>query len=127
MEWVVIVTVLALIQYQVFGYQVGQMRVRHGVKVPAMSGAPEFERMNRVHYNTLEQLIVLLPLMWLFARRVDPVWAAGFGALFIVGRFIFRAAYLRDPASRSLGFMLSFIPSAVMAVWVLVVEVRDLI
>lgn len=127
MEWVVIVTVLALIQYMVFGYQVGQMRVRHGVKVPAMSGAPEFERMNRVHYNTLEQLVVILPLMWMFAHLVNPVWAAGFGAVFIVGRFIFRAAYLRDPAGRSLGFMVSFMPSAIMAVWSLVVAVRDLL
>lgn len=127
MEWVIIVTVLALIQYMVFGYQVGQMRVRHGVKVPAMSGAPEFERMNRVHYNTLEQLVVILPLMWMFARLVNPIWAAGFGAVFIVGRFIFRAAYLKDPATRSVGFMLSFIPSATMAVWILVVAVRDLL
>lgn len=127
MEWVIIVTVLALIQYMVFGYQVGQMRVRHGVKVPAMSGAPEFERMNRVHYNTLEQLVVILPLMWMFAHLVNPIWAAGFGAVFIVGRFIFRAAYLKDPATRSVGFMLSFIPSATMAVWILVVAVRGLL
>ena len=43
----------------------------------AESGAPEFERMNRVHCNTMEQLILLLPLMWWFAHVVNPTWAAG--------------------------------------------------
>lgn len=127
MEWVIIVTVLALIQYLVFGYQVGQKRVRHGVKVPAMSGAPEFERMNRVHYNTLEQLVVILPLMWMFGLFVNAKLAAILGAVYLAGRLIFRAAYLKDPAGRSLGFMVSFMPSAIMAVWILVVAVRDLL
>lgn len=127
MEWVVIVTVLVLFQYVLFGVQVGGMRGKHEVKAPAMSGPPEFERMLRVHYNTMEQLVLILPLMWMFAYWVKPVWAAGFGALFIVARFIYRAAYLKDPKSRSLGFMLSFFPAAVMGIWLLVVAVRDLL
>ena len=121
MEAVVIITVLALAQYIFFGIQVGGTRARTNVKAPAMSGDPEFERMNRVHQNTLEQLVVFIPALWLFANFVNPLWGAGIGLVFIVGRFIYRGAYVKDPGNRAIGFMLSFLPSAVMLAWVLVV------
>lgn len=125
MEAVVIVTVLALVQYIYFGVQVGSVRGKSGVKAPAMSGDPVFERTNRVHQNTLEQLIVLIPVMWIYAHYVNPLWAAGFGAVYIVGRFIYSAAYRKDPANRSMGFMISLLPGAVMAIWVLAVAVMS--
>jgi uncharacterized membrane protein YecN with MAPEG domain len=127
MDWVVIITVLILLQYAWFGIEVGSMRGRHKVKAPAVTGDPEFERTFRVHYNTMEQLVMLLPLMWIFAHLVNATWAAGFGAVFLVGRFLYRSAYLKDPASRSLGFGLTFLPSAVMAIWLLVVAIRNLL
>ncbi len=127
MEWVIIVTVLLLLQYALFGVQVGSMRGKHGVKAPAISGAPEFERMYRVHCNTMEQLVMFLPLMWLFAHFVNATWAAGAGVVFLVGRFLYRAEYLKDPASRSPGFTLTFLPSAVIAIWLLVMAIRNLL
>ena len=127
MEWVIIVTVLALLQYSWFGVEVGAMRGKHGVKAPATSGAPEFERMYRVHYNTMEQLVLMLPLMWLFAYNVNAIWAAGFGVVFLVGRLLYRAEYLKDPSSRSPGFTMTFLPSAVMAIWLLVDAIMNLL
>ena len=127
MDWVIIVTVLALLQYSWFGVEVGSMRGKHGVKAPATSGAPEFERMYRVHYNTMEQLVLMLPLMWLFAYNVNATWAAGFGVVFLVGRLLYRSEYLKDPSSRSPGFAMSFLPSAVMAIWLLVNAIINLL
>ena len=126
MELVTIITVLVLIQYTWFGIQVGQQRVKHECDAPTMAGAPEFERMFRVHYNTMEQLVVFLPALWLYAHLVNPLWGAGLGVVYLIGRFIYRATYLKDPDSRSLGFMLTFLPSAVMLVWVLAVSVLSL-
>jgi uncharacterized MAPEG superfamily protein len=127
MDWVVVITVLASLQFVWFGIQVGSMRAKHEVKAPAMSGAPEFERMFRVHYNTMEQLVVFLPALWLYAYMVNPIWGAGIGVVYLVGRFVYRAAYLKDPSGRSLGFALSSLPAMVMLVWVLVVAVGKLI
>ena len=127
MDWITIVTVLAILQFVWFGIQVGSLRGKHEIKAPSMSGAPEFERMFRIHYNTLEQLIVFLPALWLYAHLVNPVWGAGFGVVYLIGRFVYRAAYLKDPAGRSAGFTLTFIPAAVMLTWVLVVAVRNLL
>jgi glutathione S-transferase len=123
MEAVVIVTVLALMQYMFFGIQVGGARQKYGVKAPATSGDPEFERINRVHQNTLEQLIVLIPALWMYAHYVNPLWGAGIGVVYLIGRFIYRAEYTKDPATRTLGFSLSFLPGVVMSVWVLIVAI----
>jgi hypothetical protein len=127
MELVVIITVLTLLQYTWFGFEVGSMRGKLDVKAPATTGSERFDRMFRVHYNTMEQLVVFLPALWLFAYQVDPTWAFGFGSVFLIGRFIYRVAYLKNPASRALGFGMTLLPSSIMLVWVLIVAVRSLL
>ena len=120
MEAVVIVTVLALVQYTVFGIQVGGAHQKYGVKLPSMIGDEQFERVNRVHQNTLEQLVMFLPALWMYGHFVNPLWGAGLGVVYLIGRMLFRAAYLKDPATRAMGFMLSWLPSGVMLIWVLI-------
>ena len=126
MEATVIITFLALAQYVLFGIQVGAMRGKHGVKAPATSGHEEFERMFRVHQNTLEQLVVFLPALWIHAFYSNPLWGAVIGLVYVVGRFIYRVEYLKDPASRGPGFSMSFVPSAVLLIWALVAAVLQM-
>ncbi len=114
MEAVAIVTALAVLQLFWFAFLVGKERVKHGVHAPAMSGHQDFERACRVHQNTAEQLIILLPGLWLFAYYVHPLIAAGLGAVFIVGRMIYRSGYLADPSKRSTGFGLGALPMVVL-------------
>ena len=119
MEAVAIVTILALAQFVFFSIQVGSMRGKHEIKAPATSGHPEFERMFRIQQNTMEQLVAFIPALWMFAYFVNPLWGAGLGVVFIVGRFIYRSSYLKDPGSRGSGFTITFLPTAVMLVWTL--------
>lgn len=105
-----LVALLALLQYLFFGALVGQARVRHGVQAPAVTGHPLFERMYRVQMNTLELLVVFLPALWLAALYWSPLGMGALGAVYLVGRLIYWRAYTRNPASRSLGFTLSFLP-----------------
>lgn len=127
MEATVIVTFLALAQYVLFGVQVGGMRGKHGVTAPATSGHPEFERMNRVHINTMEQLVLFLPALWMHALYANPLWGAIIGMVYIVGRFIYRASYLKDPSTRHNGFTLTIVPSLVLLIWALVAAVQGMI
>lgn len=127
MEATVIVTFLVLAQYVLFGVQVGSLRAKHGVKAPATTGHDEFERMNRVHLNTMEQIVVFLPALWIHAFYANPLWGAGLGLVFIIGRFVYRAEYLKDPSSRSPGFSMTFIPSAILLIWALVAAVMRLL
>ena len=103
MELVAIVTALALLEYFVFGILAGRARGRAGVPAPAMTGDPTFERYTRVHQNTLEQLAIFLPSIWLFATYVDARIAAGLGLLFIVGRGFYLRLYVQDPETRGPG------------------------
>ncbi len=104
MEAIAIVTALALIQLFAFGFLVGKARGKYGVSAPAISGNANFEREFRVHQNTLEQLVILIPAMWMFGMYVHALTAAGLGLLFVLSRFIYWNAYLKDPKSRSPGF-----------------------
>ena len=99
-----LMVLVALLEYFWFGIQVGQARVRTGVQAPAMSGHPEFERYFRIHYNTLEQLVIMVPSAFIFAYFVGDIWAAALVAVFVVGRFVYSTSYVKDPAKRGLGF-----------------------
>jgi len=114
MEAIAIITVLALMQTYAFAIQVGQARVKHGVNAPDTSGHEEFDRMFRIHQNTLEQLILFVPALWIFGLYVQALAGAGIGLVFLIGRFIYRRAYLKDPASRGLGFGLGAVALAVL-------------
>jgi len=116
MELIAIVTGLALLQAFYFAFQVGGARVKHGVNAPATSGNPDFERAYRVHANTIEQLVIFVPGLWMFGHYVDAQIGAGIGVVFIIGRFVYRGAYLGDPKSRSAGFGIGALAMVVLVV-----------
>lgn len=110
MNWLDLVTVLAIAQYIWFGVLVGQARGRYGVNAPAVTGHDIFERYYRVQMNTLELLVPMVPAMYLAARYWPALWVATAGAVFMVGRFVYLRAYVSDPKTRALGYALSALP-----------------
>ncbi|HEY4368402.1 MAG TPA: MAPEG family protein [Steroidobacteraceae bacterium] len=127
MPYVAIVTVLALLEFMWFSFLVGKAREQFGVHAPATSGHDIFERHFRVHMNTMEQLVMFLPTLWIFARYISPIWAAALGIVFIIGRAIYARSYVRDPKSRSLGFGLSALPTLIMLAGIVVWAVRAVV
>jgi len=116
MNLVHVVIGLVLVQFLYFGIAVGSARGKFGVKAPATGGNEVFERYFRVQMNTLELLVILVPSLLLFAHYVNPVWAAGLGAVYLIGRIIYFVTYVKDPATRSLGFALSMLPTLALLV-----------
>lgn len=106
-----IVTLLAIALYFYMGVNVGQMRHKHGVKAPTMTGPLAFECAVRVQANTLEHLPVFITLLWLatvyfhFGQWLPPA----FGLLWVVGRVFFMTGYMADPEKRGTGFVISSI------------------
>ena len=127
MPFVAIVTVLALAQFFWLSAQVARARGRYGVAAPAVSGNEIFERHFRVHMNTLEQLVLFLPSLWIFASYISPLWAAALGVVFIIGRAIYATSYVRDPKSRALGFGLTAFPTFAMMIGIVVWAVRAIV
>ena len=114
MPFTALVTVAAVILTFALSMRVGKMRQKHGVKAPATTGHPEFERANRVHQNTIEQLILFLPLLWLALYVLGDAIAALIGAVWIVGRVVYANAYARDAAARQPGMAITTLSTAVL-------------
>ncbi len=127
MLYVVMVLVLVLLQYSYFGFMVGSARGKYGVKAPAVTGHEMFERHYRVQQNTMEQLIIFVPAILLFAHYVHAISAAVLGLVFLIGRQIYGMAYIKDPKSRGLGFIISYLASHVLLAGVLIGVVIKLI
>lgn len=115
-----LVTVLALLLYFVLTANVGRARAQYGVMPPKMAGDPNFERVVRVQQNTLEQLVLFLPAVWLFCRFVSPVWGAALGGFWLIGRIAFAIGYYQAPEKRFVGFGMSVLASLVLLVGALV-------
>jgi glutathione S-transferase len=103
MELVYGTILLALVEYIVMAGLVGRARGKYGIRAPAMTGHPDFERANRVHINTLENLIIFVPAVWIFATYVSPLYAAILGAVFVIARAVYAIGYLRAAEKRGVG------------------------
>lgn len=99
-----LVTCLAILFYFFTSIQVSKARAAFGIKVPATSGNPDFERVFRVQMNTLEWLPIFLPSLWLFAIYVSDAIAAVLGLVWIAGRILYMTGYAEAAAKRSRGF-----------------------
>lgn len=124
MDLVTVVLSLALVEYIVFAVLVGRARGQYGVNAPAVTGHEMFERYYRVQMNTLELLVVFVPAILTFAHYVSARWAAGLGAVYVVGRVIYLMSYVKNPASRGAGFGLSMLPIMAMVIGTLIAAVQ---
>ena len=99
-----LVSLLAVLLYVFFGTRVSAARRAFGVKLPAITGHPDFERIQRVHQNTLEWLPIFLVPLWLCAIYLSDLGAAALGLVWIVGRAMYFAGYARAVEARFPGF-----------------------
>lgn len=109
MEYIALVTLLLVAQFLVFTMLVGAARSKSGLKAPAVTGDENFERAYRVQVNTLEQLVMTLPALWLSGWYFDPLVAALLGLVFFMGRVLYRAGYVKAPEKRGPGFGIGFL------------------
>lgn len=110
------VACLALLFTFVLTALVGRARGRHGVKAPATTGHPQFERWFRVQQNTIEQLVVFLPALLLFGAFVDSRVGAAIGLAWIAGRAHYAWSYVRDPERRGPGMVVTLLATATLLI-----------
>ena len=126
-DLVTLVALLSLLLYFYMGVRVGQARYKTGVKAPATAGHPDFERVYRVHYNTLEQLPIYLVSLYVFSTYVQPLAAAGLGLVWIAGRVLFMLGYTKAAEKRSVGFAISAVAMLLLFVGAIGGVVRSLV
>jgi uncharacterized membrane protein YecN with MAPEG domain len=118
--WTEIVILVALVVYLGTMVYCARMRARHRIMAPSTTGHPEFERAYRIQQNTIEQLVAFVPAVWFFSTLVNPLFGAGIGAIWVIGRVIYAISYARSPERRGLGFTIGFIALVVLIVGALV-------
>jgi len=114
-----LVTCLAIAFYFFTTTRVAKARAAFGVKAPATSGNPDFERVFRVQMNTLEWMPIFLPSLWLFAIYISDPIAALLGLVWIAGRILYWIGYSQAASKRSMGYAVQFIAAAILWVGVL--------
>jgi glutathione S-transferase len=101
-----LVTLLAVALYFFLATRVAVARRIFGVKLPATSGQPDFERVFRVHQNTLEWMPTFLVPLWLCAIYLSDVGAAALGLVWIAGRLAYFVGYRQATEKRLPGFFI---------------------
>jgi hypothetical protein len=127
MELVAIVTVIALLEYFWLGVRVGQARGRYSIEAPATTGHPVFERHFRVHQNTMENLVIFIPALWLAATYSSARIAALVGLFFPLGRIVYALRYVEEPKKRGPGVLISLGATAILLVMGLVGAIARLL
>ena len=79
------------------------------MKLPAIAGHPDFDRVFRVQMNTLEWMPIFLPLLWLCALYLNDPLAALLGLLWIGGRILYFTGYSQAVEQRVQGFFIQSI------------------
>lgn len=82
---------------------------KFNVTLPATSGNADFERIFRVHMNTLEWMPTFLVPLWLCAIYLNDILAAALGVVWIGGRILYFHGYSKAVQKRLPGF---FVQSA---------------
>ncbi len=100
MEYSIVIIMLALIQYQAFGFRTGYSRGKYNIPAPKTFGNETWERINRVHLNTGEQLIPFIPSLLAFSYYVSSKWAILPGVGFLIARQIYSHMYIKNPKAR---------------------------
>lgn len=108
------VTLLDMVLYFFVTFNVGRARGKYKVAAPSVDGPEVFQRIFRVHMNTLEQLAMHLPLLWMAAFAMDDVFAASFGSVWLLGRVLYARGYYRKAKSRSKGFFIGIFVNAIL-------------
>ena len=65
--------------------------------------------------------------MWMFATYWRPEIAAGLGVVFMIGRQIYRGAYMGDPKRRATGSLVGMLATAILLVGTVVGAVMNLL
>src|ERR1700692_1898162 len=111
-----LVTLLAIAFYFFTSARVAKARAKFGIKAPAITGNPDFERVFRGQMNTLEWMPIFLPSLWLFAIYVSDPIAAVLGLVWIAGRAPYMTGYAPAAAERGRGVAIQ--AAAAIILWV---------
>jgi len=116
MKYTVLITIVALVYTFILSARVGARRLKLGIDAPAISGQAEFDIAFRIHMNTIEQLVLFIPMLWIAVTVVGDVWAAAIGAIWVIGRIIYAIGYTAGIDKRGPGMLITVLSTVALTV-----------
>jgi glutathione S-transferase len=126
-HYTALVSLLAILFYFFVATRVARARGRFGVKLPAVTGNPDFERVYRVQMNILEWMPTFMVPLWLFALYVSDMWAAVLGLIWIGGRIMYFVGYSQAVEKRLPGFFVQSLVCTILLIGAVVGIVMHLL
>ena len=111
LHWTALMSLAALLVYCWMFFNAGMAREKYKVKAPSMDGPIEFQSAQRVQANTVEQMVMFFPALWMCGFLLSDMWAGIGGLVWVIGRIVYALAYYKDPSKRTLGFMITSLGS----------------
>lgn len=103
-------TLLAIMLMMALVMRVGRMRLMHGIKAPATTGHPDYERAFRTHMNTLENFVLFVPALWIASVYYGGFFPFFLGLAWVLGRIAYAVGYAQANAHyRGPGFMIGMV------------------
>lgn len=115
-HYTAVVTLIGIALYFFFATRVAVAHGKFGVQLPATSGHPEFERVNRAHVNMLEWMPIFLAPLWLCAIYLSDAGAAVLGVVWLIGRAWYFTGYRKGVEKRVPGFFVQAMACVVLFV-----------
>lgn len=97
-------TLATIIVYIWIFTNVGKARRKFKIFAPASEGPIEFQSVLRVQANTVEQMVIFYPALWMCAYFFSDRWAALGGLAWAIGRVVYALGYYQAPEKRGPGF-----------------------
>jgi len=85
-----------------------------------MTGHPDVERALRAQANTIEQVAIFLPLLWVATLYFHGWIPAALGLVWCIGRALYTIGYNKEAKKRGLGFMIAAIATLallILSIW----------
>jgi glutathione S-transferase len=120
-----LVMVLALIVIAWIVLRVGAARIKFNLL--DTEDPPEILRLTRAAANTVEQAVIFVPALWLFASAWGDMLAAVIGVLWPIGRLIYGRDTAAAESKPELGFVITFIASALLLLGGLIGTLRNML
>ncbi len=124
--WTGLVTLLTLLVIVILSFQVIRARVKYAIPSPQMTGSDEFMRTLRAHANSVEVVVVFLPLLWMTALATRDEIAAVIGVFWPISRILYASGYYKEAKKRFPGFIMGSVVIAVLFVISSIQIVRSL-
>ena len=119
-RYTAIVSLLTVAFYFFLATRVAVAHAKFNVKLPATIGNADFERVFRVHMNTLEWMPTFLLPLWLCALYLNDIAAASLGVVWIGGRVLYFTGYSKAVQKRLPGFFVQSVACTLLFVGALV-------